>query len=98
MNRVLTCLGTSSSPTEQEKSPNIVLGSKYEGIQEMDTFLNNIYSKYYFTYRFDFYPIPLHPSQQGEPIASDVGWGCMHRSGQMILANSLLFLLAGKSM
>lgn len=37
----------------------------------------------YFTYRLNFSAIP------GTALTTDVGWGCLHRSGQMMLAVAL---------
>jgi cysteine protease ATG4 len=50
----------------------------------------DIYSRFYFSYRFDFCPIPA------SSITTDAGWGCMHRSGQMILAQWLSLMYLGR--
>ena len=58
-----------------------LLGCKYSGsIEEF----NKSFSKIpWFTYRTGFPVIPL------TEITNDVGWGCMVRSGQMIMCQAL---------
>ena len=75
-------------------------------------FLDDFESKIWLTYRSDFPPIPksTHPSamtsmswqtklkmmaQQGG-FNTDSGWGCMIRSGQSLLANTLAMLELGR--
>ncbi len=56
------------------------------------TFLADFGSKPWLTYRLGFPPIK--PSN----FQSDVGWGCMLRTGQMLLANTFLLHFLGKGM
>ncbi len=53
-------------------------------------FLLDLYSRPWITYRSGFPPI--HPSH----YTSDVGWGCMLRSGQMLLCNAFFLLELGR--
>jgi len=53
-------------------------------------FLSDFQYIIWFSYRKDF--PPLGPAQ----LTSDIGWGCMCRTGQMILAQTLIYHLLGK--
>lgn len=75
-------------------------------------FLDDFESKISLTYRFGFPPIPKsrHPKNtssfsiperlrsqiDGAAYTSDTGWGCMIRSGQSLLANTLLLIQLGR--
>ena len=54
--------------------------------------LEDIQSRVVITYRFNF------PAIQGSSFVSDVGWGCMVRASQMLLANSLFIHKYGRGL
>ena len=68
-----------------------ILGKHYP--EKNDAFLSDVFAKSFFSYRFDF---PAIKSQEGESVTSDAGWGCMHRSGQMLLAQALTYSSLGR--
>ena len=72
-----------------------VLGRQYP--EKNDAFLSDVFAKSFFSYRYDFLPITnLHNDGDGTRVSSDAGWGCMHRSGQMLIAQALTYSALGR--
>lgn len=70
--------------------PIVFLGETYDNLQD-ERFLEDFGSRLWMTYRSGF-PL-IAPSQ----YTCDAGWGCMLRSGQMILANTFITQELGRS-
>ena len=93
-----------SSPVEPEALPR---DSEVDGGWPLD-FLDDCESRLWFTYRSNFTPIkrsfdaPMTLSLRLRSLGdqggftSDIGWGCMIRSGQSLLANALVVLRLGR--
>mmetsp|Transcript_1077 Transcript_1077/g.2521 ORF Transcript_1077/g.2521 Transcript_1077/m.2521 type:complete len:390 (+) Transcript_1077:406-1575(+) len=88
--------GMASLPFSEE--PIFLLGKAYHVDSEAEEELSkrtaliaeDLYSRVWVTYRNDFEPI----GQSG--LTSDAGWGCTIRSGQMLLANTLMIHSLGR--
>lgn len=88
-----------------DSSPIWMLGQKHESIEpendcntssiskkknNFPTFIEDFESRIWCTYRRDFQIIP------SSYYTSDMGWGCMHRTAQMTLAQAFLFHYLGR--
>lgn len=91
-----TLMSTGQYPTFSE-SPIWLLGQSYECEKSNDAattpsckrFLEAFTDLLWFTYRKDFSAI------ENTTFTSDAGWGCMLRSGQMVLGQALVASLSG---
>lgn len=81
-----------------EETGQDVAGNYEDGIEG---FKKDFISRIWMTYRRDFAMMPVETSaQQGSyttGYTSDCGWGCMIRSGQMLLAQALVIHFLGRS-
>jgi cysteine protease ATG4 len=59
-------------------------------VKRFPNLLTDFTNLFWFTYRKDF------PRIEPSPYTSDAGWGCMMRSGQMLLAKAFACYLLGK--
>ena len=70
-------------------------GNYEDGI---DGLKKDFVSRLWMTYRRDFVMMPIEPSNVASGgYTSDCGWGCMIRSGQMLLAQALVTHFLGRS-
>ena len=73
-------------PTDDSLTP----GQLAVRVPTVEAFKQDFSSQLWFTYRQDF------PAIQGSKITTDCGWGCMVRSGQMMLARAFITHFLGR--
>ncbi|CAF0980493.1 unnamed protein product [Rotaria sp. Silwood1] len=85
--------GSDSDSLSDTDTTLYILGVEYKTPHDIYVILDDVVSRFWFTYRTGFAPIgsPSGPTR-------DTGWGCMMRCGQMMLAESYIrfFLPAGR--
>ena len=76
-------------PTDREQQKRA--HSRGHGFRtKMDEFRIDFESRLWFTYRKGFAPLTQ------STLTTDMGWGCMLRSGQMMMAHALVLHLLGR--
>ncbi|KAG5453180.1 Cysteine protease atg4b [Clonorchis sinensis] len=73
------------------EKPVYVFGDKFDAMKDRDRIAERLRSLFWMTYRKNFPPIV---TQSGP--TSDTRWGCMHRCGQMMLAEAITRIHLGK--
>lgn len=70
-----------SHPTSSVEEDSDITSPTVRRAQFISDFLLDFHSLIYFSYRKDF------PALSSSQLTTDIGWGCMLRTGQMMLAN-----------
>ncbi|KAF8572056.1 hypothetical protein P879_00444 [Paragonimus westermani] len=83
-------------PPDHPYLPNVdkpvyVLGTQYYSLKDRDAIADHLRSLFWMTYRKGFSPIVVPNG-----LMSDAGWGCMHRCGQMMLAEAITRVRLGE--
>lgn len=79
-----------STASQEQAHAIYLLGKSYDAIHDYAPRRNDETSLFWFTYRFDF------PEIVPYRITTDAGWGCMLRSAQMMLGQTLRIHYKGR--
>lgn len=83
--------GSTSTTSTQQLSEQEVERIRTENISTMDSFVEDFRTRFWFTYRRNF------PRIEPSLFTTDLGWGCMLRTGQCLMAEALARFYFGRN-
>ena len=88
---IQTSPNTNSSPTTALISEEELERIRKQNLNVMDSFLEDFRTRFWFTYRRNF------PRIEPSLFTTDLGWGCMLRTGQCLMAEALARFFFGRN-